>query len=103
MIVFGPTDGAHSARSHEYSHQTPVLTSSHALKGARIPSARRRRPAARMFFAALTSRSWTVPQSPQVHALIPRPAMDRPHTALLARPLRDGEFSLQAAVELWGR
>jgi hypothetical protein len=29
--------------------------------------------------------------------------MDRPHTALLARPLRDGEFSLQAAVELWGR
>src|SRR5260370_36477894 len=27
-----------------------------------------------MFLAALTSRSWTVSQSPQVHTLIPRPA-----------------------------
>src|SRR6202789_3681773 len=40
-----------------------------------IPSARRRRPAARMFFAALTFRSWTVPHAPQVHTLIPRPAI----------------------------
>src|SRR5260370_13689585 len=45
------------------------------MKGAGIPSARRRRPAASMFFAALTSRSWTVPHSPQVHSLIPRPAI----------------------------
>src|SRR6267154_6146999 len=28
-----------------------------------------------MFFAALTFRSWTDPHSPQVHALIPRPAI----------------------------
>src|SRR5882724_9085560 len=28
-----------------------------------------------MFFAALTSRSWTVPHSQQDHALIPRPAI----------------------------
>src|SRR6202140_1472238 len=52
-----------------------TLTSSRALKGAGIPSARRRRPAARMFFAVLTLRSCTVPQSPQIHALIPRPAI----------------------------
>src|SRR5258708_12189737 len=28
-----------------------------------------------MFFAALTSRSWTAPHLPQVHSLIPRPAI----------------------------
>src|SRR6266436_2751965 len=28
-----------------------------------------------MFFAALRSRSWAAPHSPQVHALIPRPAI----------------------------
>ena len=40
-----------------------------------IPSARRRSPAARMFLAALMSRSCAVPHSLQTHSLIPRPAL----------------------------
>src|SRR5258708_20547122 len=60
-----------SAEARELMEDT--LTSSRALKRAGIPSARRRRPAARMIFAALTFRSWTVPYAPQVHTLIPSP------------------------------
>src|SRR3982074_3102023 len=64
---------------------------------AGIPSARRRRPAARMFFAALTSRSWTVPQ-PQIHALIPRPAVPLgPQRALHAEQVWVENASLTSA------
>ena len=41
----------------------------------KAPSASAVSPQRRMFFAAFTSRSWTVPQSSQVHSLIPRPAI----------------------------
>ena len=45
-----------------------------AGQAGRFPSARRSSPTARTFRAALTARSRTAPQSPQVHSLIPPPA-----------------------------
>src|SRR5260370_21955644 len=47
-----------------YNQHIKINMQSKLLCRAGISSERRRRPAARIFFAALTSRSWTVPQSP---------------------------------------
>jgi len=65
----------HIGRRGTRKRERGLLTSSRALKRAGIPSARRRRPAARMIFAAFTLRSFTVSHLPQVHSLIPRPAI----------------------------
>ena len=51
-----------------------TLTSSSPQR-TKIPAARRRCPAARMFLAAFTSLSWTVAQVLQTHSLIRKPAL----------------------------
>jgi hypothetical protein len=63
-----------------------------------------------MFFAAFTSRSWTVPQSSQVHSLIPRPAIPlgleegrRPHSQQVRRAHSLPAWSEPVSTDLYLR
>ena len=61
-------------RASRWRQRRPARAAAQGAGRAGIPPARRPRPAARMFFAALMSRSCSVPQTLHRHPLIPRPA-----------------------------